>query len=55
MVPWISFKKSFTGYFKENLGGKKNMCVSYGILSFPGGSDGKESAHSAGDLGQILG
>ena len=31
------------------------MCVSYGILSFPGGFDDKESAHSAGDLGPILG
>ena len=31
------------------------MCVSYGILSFLGGFDDKESAHSAEDLGPILG
>ena len=26
-----------------------------GVLDFPGGSDGKESAGSTGDLGQLLG
>ena len=31
------------------------MCVSYGLLSFPGGFDNKESSHSVGDLGPILG
>ena len=27
----------------------------YGLLGFPGGSDGKESAYNAGDLGLIPG
>ena len=29
--------------------------MAYTVLGFPGGSDGKESACSAGDLGSILG
>lgn len=31
-VPWM-LKSTFTVYFKENLGGKKNMCALYGIWS----------------------
>ena len=37
------------GFFKKLLSGHCN------ILGFPGGSDGKESACSAGDLGSIPG
>ena len=29
--------------------------INYPQLSFPGGSDGKESAHNVGDLGSIPG
>ena len=31
------------------------VCYLYYISDFPGSSDGKESAHSAGDLGSVLG
>ena len=34
---------------------KQVSCYNFSILSFPGGSDGKESAWNAGDLGLIPG
>ena len=34
---------------------EKGYTTHFSILGFPGGSDGKESACNAGDLGSILG
>ena len=48
--PWVA--KSHT---TEQLSTHAYTCVSIYIWGFHGGSDGKESACNAGDLGSILG
>ena len=51
MAGWIEILKSYINLKVE----LQSLTLQYFEMGFPGGSDGKESACSAGDLGSIPG